>query len=136
MIKISKPIYEQIIQHAIHELPNEACGYLAGCDGVVSAVYQLTNTDHSPDHFTLDPAEQFKAVKDARSKGLEIMANYHSHPSSPPRPSAEDIRLAYDPTISYVIVSLAADLPLVRSFKITDGTVEQEEIELLESSLT
>ena len=136
MLKISKQIYDQIIHHAIHDLPNEACGYLAGGNGMATEIYQLTNIDHSPEHFSLDPAEQFKAVKDARNKGIEILANYHSHPSSPSRPSTEDIRLAYDPTISYVIVSLAADLPVVKSFKIVDGNVEHEEIELFENSHT
>jgi proteasome lid subunit RPN8/RPN11 len=128
MLVISKAVYDQIIAHANADLPNEACGYLAGTNNEVSVAYELTNVDHSIDHFSFDPAEQFKAVKDARSKDLEIVANYHSHPSSPARPSIEDIRLAYDPTISYVIVSLMAYIPVVKSFKIKDGIVTPEEI--------
>jgi proteasome lid subunit RPN8/RPN11 len=128
MLVISKAVYDQIIAHANADLPNEACGYLAGTNNEVSVAYELTNVDHSIDHFSFDPAEQFKAIKDARSKDLEIVANYHSHPSSPARPSIEDIRLAYDPTISYVIVSLMAYIPVVKSFKIKDGIVYPEEI--------
>ena len=128
MLTISKQILTQIFDHAKADLPNEACGYLAGKDGVVSIAYSLTNIDHSPEHFSFDPAEQFKTVKDARNKELEILANYHSHPSTPARPSVEDIRLAFDPTISYVIVSLAESEPTIKSFKIRDGNVEPEEI--------
>ena len=131
MLRISKDVIEQIIKHAKADLPNEACGYLAGNNNEVTKAYELTNIDHSPEHFSFDPAEQFKTVKDARKNGLEILANYHSHPSSPARPSTEDIRLAYDPSISYVIVSLAASEPVVKSFKIKDGLVEHEEIEVI-----
>ena len=132
MLTISKELYNQIIDHAINQLPIEACGYLAGKEGVIEKVYNLTNIDQSADHFSFDPAEQFSTVKDARKNGLEILANYHSHPSTPARPSEEDIKLAYDPDISYVIVSLANIEPYAKSFKIRDGKVNLEEITLIE----
>jgi proteasome lid subunit RPN8/RPN11 len=132
MLTIQQHILNQIIAHAQKDLPNEACGYLAGNSKNVTYAYNLTNIDHSHEHFSFDPAEQFKTVKDARSKDLEILANYHSHPSTPSRPSLEDIRLAYDPEISYVIISLAEKTPVVKSFRIIDGKVEQEEIRLIE----
>jgi [CysO sulfur-carrier protein]-S-L-cysteine hydrolase len=132
MITIKKDIINQIFSHAKSELPNEACGYLAGTNGVVTLAYNLTNIDHSPEHFSFDPAEQFKTVKDARNKGLEILANYHSHPSTPARPSVEDIRLAYDPNISYVIISLANSEPGIKSFKIKDGKVDSEDIKIVD----
>ena len=128
MLVIPKAVFDQIIAHASADLPNEACGYLAGVNNDVSVAYELTNVDQSVDHFSFDPAEQFKTVKDARSKDLEIIANYHSHPSSPARPSVEDIRLAFDPSMSYVIVSLMTFVPVVKSFKIKDGIVSPEEI--------
>lgn len=127
-MKIKKDIIEQIIAHAKKELPNEACGYLAGNEGVVTNSYQLTNIDHSPEHFSFDPAEQFQTVKNARGHGIQILANYHSHPLTPARPSIEDIRLAYDPDISYVIISLANGSADVKAFKINNSIVEKEEI--------
>lgn len=128
MITIKRDVINQIIEHAKQDLPNEACGYLAGNDGVVTIGYQLTNTDHSPEHFSFDPAEQFKTVKDARNKGIQILANYHSHPETPSRPSIEDIRLAFDPDISYVIISLAENEPVVKSFRIVNGSATNEEL--------
>ena len=67
-------------------------------------------------------------VREVRKLGLEILANYHSHPETPARPSHEDIRLAFDPNISYVIVSLVAEVPDVKSYRIQNGKVEKEEI--------
>jgi [CysO sulfur-carrier protein]-S-L-cysteine hydrolase len=132
MLRIPQQIIDEIIHHANKGLPEEVCGYLAGFDGEVTNSIPMTNIDHSPDHFSFDPAEQFKVVREARNAGLEILANYHSHPETPARPSVEDIRLAYDPSISYVIVSLAERVPVVKSFRIEKGKVENEIIEITE----
>ncbi|OGX33507.1 MAG: hypothetical protein A3C36_00685 [Omnitrophica WOR_2 bacterium RIFCSPHIGHO2_02_FULL_52_10] len=131
-MRIKKDILEQIIKHAQEGAPIEMCGYLAGRNGVICKQYKMTNTDHSEKHFAFDPKEQFAAVKDARAEGLEFSAVYHSHPASPARPSQEDIRLAYDPSISYVIISLAGKQPDVQSFKIKDAQVAREDIEIVE----
>ncbi len=67
-----------------------------------------------------------------REKGLKPAAVYHSHPETPARPSEEDIRLAFDPDLSYVIVSLADPRASVNSFKINDNNVDPEIIEIIE----
>lgn len=131
MIQINREISDQIVGHAMKDLPNEACGYLAGHDGIVVRAFEMTNTDMSPDHFSFDPAEQFIVFREVRKLGFSILANYHSHPSTPSRPSEEDIRLAYDPDISYVIISLAENDPVIRSFKIHNGKSEAEELTIL-----
>ncbi len=125
-MKIKKNIIDEIINHAKKDAPVEACGYLAGKDGVINRHYELTNMDKSEEHFAFDPKEQFATVKDARNDGLEVCAVYHSHPQTPARPSTEDIKLAYDPNISYVIISLANGQEDVKSFKIKNANVEPE----------
>jgi proteasome lid subunit RPN8/RPN11 len=69
-------------------------------------------------------------LKYARSKGLEILANWHSHPASPSRPSHEDLRLANDPTIRYAILSLFGGHVSLNSFKIKNGEVVDKEIHI------
>ena len=134
MIYIPQRIIDGIIEHALQGLPEEVCGYLAGNGKNIIRHYRMTNIDHSPEHFSFDPAEQFKVLREARKEGLEIIANYHSHPATPARPSVEDIRLAFDPQISYVIVSLSSDIPVVKSFLIRNGVVEKEEIQISDVS--
>lgn len=121
MIKIPVHIYDGIVAQAFAELPNEDCGLLVGKENEVVKQHALTNIDHSPEHFSFDPAEQFQVFRSARTEGLEIIANYHSHPQTPSRPSIEDIRLAYDPNILYLIVSLASDIPVLKAFSIQNG---------------
>ena len=130
MIQIPTYIVEGIIAQAINELPNEACGLLAGKNNQVVKQFLLTNIDHSPEHFSFDPAEQFQVLRSARADELEIIANYHSHPETPSRPSEEDIRLAYDPNILYLIVSLAAEVPVLKAFSIQNGVSSEVTIEI------
>lgn len=91
VIRIKKVDYDSIVRYCLDGLPNESCGLIAGfVDGDVKSVekvYFLTNLDHNNVHFTMDPKEQFAAVKDARSLGLTMLGNFHSHPETPSRPS-------------------------------------------------
>ena len=130
MIRIPAHIYDGIVAQAYAELPNEACGLLVGAENEVVKQHALTNTDHSPEHFSFDPAEQFQVFRSARSEGLSIIANYHSHPETPSRPSVEDIRLAYDPNILYLIVSLAAEIPVLKAFNIQNGVSTEVPVEV------
>ena len=138
MIQITKADYEKIIAHAKANLPEEACGLIAGSkDGdikKIEKVYLLTNIDHTNEHFSMDPREQLAAVKDMRSNGLTMLGNWHSHPESPSRPSEEDKRLAYDFTVNYLILSLMnIDEPVLKAFDIDkDKNVTVEPMEITE----
>lgn len=124
MITITNEAYNSLLTQAQNDAPNESCGYLLGTDKeTVTENYPMTNIDHSPEHFSFDPKEQFAAIKYARSKGLVVVGNWHSHPTTPSRPSEEDIRLAFDPNILYFILSLAGEKPVFNAFKIADGKV-------------
>lgn len=133
MIKLTKSDFKKILAHAVKELPDEACGLIAGTveggDKKIKRVYLLTNIDHSNEHFSLDPKEQLEAIKDMRKNGFVPLGNWHSHPESPSRPSEEDKRLAFDSKASYMILSLMdRENPVLNSFKITGDTAEKEEL--------
>lgn len=129
-MNIPQNVIEELIEQARKDAPNETCGYLLGKDGDVTENYWMENIDHSPEHFTFAPKDQFAALRYARSKGLRILANWHSHPVSPSRPSQEDLRLANDPTIRYAILSLLDGVPKLNSFRILNGQVVDKEIHL------
>ena len=131
MLRIKQDIIDRIVAHGRTEAPFEACGYLAEKDGIINQHFELTNIDKSPVHFSMDPAEQFAVVKECRNRGLQICAVYHTHPETPARPSKEDIKLAYDPSVSYVIVSLAEADPNIKSFNIQKGIVEPEPLRII-----
>lgn len=126
-IIITESTYQSILAQAQKDAPVESCGYLLGTDkDIATENYPMTNVDHSEEHFSFDPKEQFAVLKYARQKGLKIVGNWHSHPASPSRPSEEDKRLAYDPNILYFILSLAEEKPVLNAFRIVDGEVKEK----------
>lgn len=142
-MKIPQHIIEELIAQARKDAPDESCGYLLGSlttspspkgegdfEAIVTENYWMENVDHSSEHFSFAPKDQFAALRYAREKGLRILANWHSHPASPSRPSQEDLRLANDPTIRYAILSLLDGEPKLNSFKILNGKVMDKEVHL------
>ena len=139
-LEIPDKIFRQMVAQAKALAPIEACGILAGSNGKVEKLYQMTNADNSSTHFMMEPREQFRTVKDIRSAGLEMLAIYHSHPETPARPSAEDIRLALTPNVIYVIVSLQSvrtpkennNGSVVKGFHISGTNVTEVSVKILE----
>ncbi|MDR2075339.1 MAG: M67 family metallopeptidase [Desulfovibrio sp.] len=132
---LKKTDYALMLAHARRCLPEEACGLIAGRraeDGKrVEKVYLTANGDRSREHFSIDPQEQLGAVKDMRARGLVPLGNFHSHPETPARPSPEDIRLARDPSASYLILSLAGPEPELKSFHLESDLIREEELILV-----
>lgn len=129
---IERSVVESMFAHAERDAPIEACGYLLGVDGRITRHYPMTNAEGREDHFAFDPEEQFAAYKAARREGLEFVGAYHSHPVTPARPSAEDIRLLLDPNLLYVIVSLLDGTKTAKGFRIRDGRAEEEQLSIVE----
>jgi [CysO sulfur-carrier protein]-S-L-cysteine hydrolase len=133
LIVITKQQYADILKHSQDALPNEACGLIGGkIEGenkIVEKVYFLTNIDKSPEHFSMEPKEQFSAIKDMRNNGNVMLGNFHSHPASPAKPSEEDKRLAFDSEASYMILSFMEQTNIVlKSFRIDKHSVNEEEL--------
>ena len=141
-IIIKRSDYDKILEYALSQRPDEACGLIAGKESEdgsrsIEKVYLLTNTDHTNEHFSIDPKEQLAAVKDMRAEGLVPLGNWHSHPESPSRPSEEDKRLANDSKATYMILSLEQeDTPVLNAFHIEgeqdNRTVRKEELIIVE----
>jgi proteasome lid subunit RPN8/RPN11 len=111
----------KMVDHARACAPNEACGLVAMLGGTVTQVYALTNTDASPDRFTLDPAEHFAAIQHAESNGWAIAGAFHSHPSSAPIPSPADLGGGGDPGWVNLIVGVEGGRTAVRAYRYVEG---------------
>ena len=127
---LSTDLLAQVITHCKSVYPNEACGLLAGPNEHVEKIYKMTNIEQSNVSYMMDPAEQFRAVKDMRKNGDKMLAIYHSHPHSPACPSPKDVSLAFYPDAVYLIVGLTdANQPEVKAYEIIDGKVREARIE-------
>jgi [CysO sulfur-carrier protein]-S-L-cysteine hydrolase len=110
--------------------PEEACGLLAGLPrGGLRMAYPLTNAQHSPTRYTIDPTEHFRALRHAERQGWELVGAFHSHPDGEASPSETDVRLAAEPDWLYVVIGMAdARRPSVRAFHIRSGSVTEVEL--------
>lgn len=133
MIVLPKKIQDAILLHARKGYPNEACGILASNGtGVVSEFFPMKNTDLSAVSYFMDPKEQLQVFKTMRQKKLEMRGIFHSHVASEAAPSQKDVRLAFYPDVSYLIVSLSdLEKPVLRSFRIAEEKVTEEEIKIV-----
>lgn len=118
----------EMIEHASRWTPNEACGLVAGIDGVVTKVYSLENADPAPDRFTLDPTEHFAALRDAETNGWTIVGAFHSHPSSAPIPSQADVDGGGDPDWVNLIVGIEEGRAVIRGYRYSAGDATAVEI--------
>jgi len=126
-VKISREHHDALIAHAREEAPNECCGYVSGRDGLIEEVVRSENLRASPYGYELD-SKSLLQVNELDEDGYEVGV-YHSHPKSAAEPSQTDINLAHYPHWTYLIVSLAGE-PTVRAWRIADGRVEEEPVEL------
>ncbi len=139
MLKIPRAHVDEMIAHAREDHPDEACGVIVGPEGsdLPERLVRMINVERSPTFFRFDPKEQLQLVKELDETGEEIVVVYHSHTSSEAYPSRTDIAYAAEPQAHYVLVSTAesgrSEGPVsVRSFRIVEGKVTEEELEIAE----
>jgi len=76
------------------------------------------------------PQDLLRADRHAEDAGMEILGVWHSHTHTDAWPSPTDVAQAPDPQWHYVVVSLRDVHPVVRSYRITDGRIEEEPLAL------
>jgi proteasome lid subunit RPN8/RPN11 len=137
LLTIPRTIVERILSEAEAVRPNECCGLLGGKGELVARIFPITNREQSPTGYFMDPQGQFDAARKMREEGFELLGIYHSHPSSPPYPSARDVKLAFHRAV-HVIVSLLrgdegapAGFAALRAFRISEGTVAEVPVRIL-----
>ena len=130
MTELDGVFFKEIVEHGLREFPNECCGLIAANgDGPPTRVLRMRNADASPATYRLDGREQLKTFDEMEEQGLELWAIYHSHTHSEAYPSETDRRLAFYPDSRYLLLGLAdRENPVLRSFFIRDGEVEEEEL--------
>jgi proteasome lid subunit RPN8/RPN11 len=130
MLRLSAAAYEQMIGHAFDCLPEEACGLMAGTYGGEDApdFHPCRNAAESSKLYTIDGRDMLRIGRAAEDEGLDLVGVMHSHTHTDAYPSPTDVALAVDPTWHYVIVSLKYDSPVLRSYRIADGVIDEEPV--------
>ena len=127
---LPRKLVNQILTHAQQHEHTESCGLISAADGDPAHYYAVKNIAADPaTRFEMEPKQQIAAMKHMREHGEELLAIVHSHPESPPVPSATDIQQAGYPDSYYIIVSLNTKGVLeMRGYRFADTKMQPVEL--------
>ena len=130
MLLLPAEVFELMVAHCLDGYPLEACGLLAGDADRVTRGYPTANAAASARVYTVEPRDLLRADRDAEAHGTELIGVWHSHTHTDAYPSPTDIAQAPDPAWHYVLISLRDIEPVLRSYRVVDGTVTEERVEV------
>lgn len=132
MLSIPQELVDQIVAHARADHPDEACGVIAGRNGVPERFIPMENAERSPTFYRFDSMEQFRVWREIDDRDETPVVIYHSHTATEAYPSRTDISYASEPDAHYVLVSTKDENDVeFRSYRILDGVVTEEEVRFL-----
>jgi len=137
VLRIGQTVYDAIVDHARRDHPDEACGIVAGAEGSdePSRFIPMLNAARSPTFYEFDSMDLLRLYRELDDRQEIPVVVYHSHTATEAYPSRTDVGLAAEPDAHYVLVSTAlcgkGDGPTeFRSYRIVDGVVTEEEVEV------
>ncbi len=130
----TREAYDDIVDHARSEVPEEVCGVLAGDRADersrVRGVHRTENAAATPEtRYRIDPSEQLAVMEAIDDAGDDVVGFYHSHPAGPPAPSETDAERATWEGYPYVIVALDGAHPSVGAWEWTGDGFERLAVE-------
>lgn len=132
-IRLLREHLDAMIAHAREVAPAECCGLIGGSSQNHNArtIYRLRNVTANPElGYEAAPEDLFTAQRQMRERGEELLAIYHSHPrAANPSPSETDVRLAYYPSATYLIVGLGGTEAAVNAFSISEREQRWQQVE-------
>lgn len=138
MLTIHRAIVDAIVAHARRDHPDEACGVVAGPTGRDQPIRHIPmdNAERSTTFYRFDSMEQFRVWREMDENDEEPVVIYHSHTATQAYPSRTDINLASEPGAHYVLISTQdAEETEIRSFRIVDGAVTEEPVQIVDATV-
>ena len=134
MLSIRRDLVDAIVAHARRDHPDEACGVIAGPAGSdrPERFVPMLNAARSPTFYEFDSMDLLRLYREMDDNDEEPVVVYHSHTATEAYPSRTDISLAQEPGAHYVLVSTRDDTHEFRSFRIVDGEVTEEEVQVID----
>jgi proteasome lid subunit RPN8/RPN11 len=130
-LTIPATVADELLAHARAEVPNEACGLLAGdlASGRATGFHPARNAEASPLRYNVHPDDLVRIVFGIEDAGQDLVGIFHSHTHTPAVPSATDLREAQYPDAFYLLATLsdpdASPADALRAWRIHDGTSDE-----------
>jgi proteasome lid subunit RPN8/RPN11 len=134
VLEIDQSLIDAVVAHARQDHPDEACGVIAGPAGShrPERFIPMVNAARSPTFYEFDSMDLLTLYREMDARDEEPVVVYHSHTATEAYPSRTDITYASEPNAHYLLVSTREpDAEEIRSFRIVDGTVTEEEVKIV-----
>ncbi len=133
MLRIRRDLVDAIIAHARRDHPDEACGVIAGPEGSdrPERFIPMLNAARSPTFYEFDSADLLRLYREMDANDEVPVVIYHSHTATEAYPSRTDVSYASEPDAHYVLVSTRDDTDEYRSFRIVEGEISEERVEVV-----
>ncbi|GAB1509090.1 M67 family metallopeptidase [Actinophytocola sp. KF-1] len=133
MLRIRRDLVDAIIAHARRDHPDEACGVIAGPEGSdrPERFIPMLNAARSPTFYEFDSADLLKLYREMDANDEVPVVIYHSHTATEAYPSRTDVSYASEPDAHYVLVSTRDETDEFRSFRIVEGEISEEQVEVV-----
>lgn len=138
VLEIRQELYDAMVAHARRDHPDEACGVVAGPAGSdrPERFVPMVNAARSPTFYEFDSGDLLRLYREMDARDEEPVVIYHSHTATEAYPSRTDVSYASEPGAHYMLVSTREcgndDGPVeVRSYRIADGQVTEEEVRVV-----
>jgi len=138
VLTIDSAIVDAIVAHARRDHPDEACGVVAGPAGSdrPARLIPMDNAARSMTFYEFDSLEQLRVWREMDDNDEEPVVIYHSHTATEAYPSRTDVSFAGEPGAHYLLVSTREpESSEIRSFRIVDGVVTEEEINIVDATV-
>lgn len=135
MLRIRRDLVDAMVAHARADHPDEACGLIAGPEGTdrPERFVQMLNAERSPTFYQFDSMEQLRVYRQMEAADEVPVVVYHSHTATEAYPSRTDVSIAAEPDAHYVLISTRdPEDHELRSYRIVDGIVTEEPVEIVE----
>jgi proteasome lid subunit RPN8/RPN11 len=139
VLVIRRDLVDEILAHALRDHPDEACGVIAGPEGCdrPERFIPMVNAARSPTFYEFESGDLLRLYREMDARDEVPVVIYHSHTATEAYPSRTDISYAAEPEAHYVLVSTRDGQPAgryeLRSYRIVDGRVSEEDVEVVES---
>jgi proteasome lid subunit RPN8/RPN11 len=136
VLVIRRDLVDAMVAHARRDHPDEACGVLVGPAGSdrPERIVEMTNAERSPTFYRFDSMEQLRLWRAMDAADEVPVVIYHSHTATEAYPSRTDVSIAQEPDAHYVLLSTRdPQVHELRSYRIVDGGVTEEPVEVVES---
>lgn len=130
-IILPRTVYQSVVNHVAKNLPEEACGLLAGKNNKVTIAIPISNQLHSRVKYFMEPVELLKGLEKIEAEQLDLLAIFHSHPEGPFRPSETDVKEFLYPGVATIICSPINENWVLKSFMIENDHYHEIELVLV-----